>query len=128
MEGTTTGVASSAGAKSSAGAEGSEGTGATGGAGGKRPRVWKEASKSRYSAPGIIMGGSGIGGIAGGASDDAAAGTGSEGAEVDEADIDERSSLDNGGGAQNEGLQGNLYVPEHGIVVEGKVKEWCLPS
>ena len=40
----------------------------------------------------------------------------------------ERSSLDNGGGAQNEGLQENPYVPEHGIAVEGKVKEWSLPS
>ena len=40
----------------------------------------------------------------------------------------ERRSLDNGGGSQNEGLQGNPYVPEHGIAVEGKVNEWCLPS
>ena len=40
----------------------------------------------------------------------------------------ERSSLDNGGGSQNEGLQGNPYVTEHGIASEGKVKEWCLPS
>ena len=40
----------------------------------------------------------------------------------------ERSSLDNGGVSQNEGLQGNPYVQEHGIAVEGKVKEWCLPS
>ena len=40
----------------------------------------------------------------------------------------ERSSLDNGGGAQNEGLKGNPYAPEHGIAAEGKVKEWCLPS
>ena len=40
----------------------------------------------------------------------------------------ERSSLDNGGGAQNEGLQGNPYEPEHGIGAEGKVKERCLPS
>ena len=40
----------------------------------------------------------------------------------------ERSSLDNGGEAQNEGLQGSPYVPEHGIAAEGKVKEWCLPS
>ena len=40
----------------------------------------------------------------------------------------ERSSLDNGGGSQNEGLQGNPYAPEHGIAAEGKVKEWCLPS
>ena len=40
----------------------------------------------------------------------------------------ERSSLDNGGGAQNEGLQGNPYAPEHGIAAEGKVNEWCLPS
>ena len=35
----------------------------------------------------------------------------------------ERSSLDNGGDAQNEGLQGNPYVLEHGITAEGKVKE-----
>ena len=35
----------------------------------------------------------------------------------------ERSSLNNGDGAQNEGLQGNPYVPEHGIAAEGKVKE-----
>ena len=35
----------------------------------------------------------------------------------------ERSSLDNDGGSQNEGLQGNPYVPEHGIAAEGKVKE-----
>ena len=40
----------------------------------------------------------------------------------------EKSSLDNGGGSQNEGLQGNPYVPEHGIAAEGKVTEWCLPS
>ena len=40
----------------------------------------------------------------------------------------ERSSLDNGSGSQNEGLQGNPYVLEHGIATEGKVKEWCLPS
>ena len=40
----------------------------------------------------------------------------------------EKSSLDNGGGSQNKGLQGNPYVPEHGIAAEGKVKEWCLPS
>ena len=40
----------------------------------------------------------------------------------------ERSSLDNGDRSQNEGLQGNPYVPEHGISAEGKVKEWCLPS
>ena len=40
----------------------------------------------------------------------------------------ERSSLDNGGGAQNEGLQENPYAPKHGIVAEGKVNEWCLPS
>ena len=40
----------------------------------------------------------------------------------------ERSSLDNGGRSQFEGLQGNPYVPEHGIAAEGKVKEWCLPS
>ena len=40
----------------------------------------------------------------------------------------ERSLLDNGGGAQNEGLQENPYAPKHGIAAEGKVKEWCLPS
>ena len=40
----------------------------------------------------------------------------------------ERSALDNGGGTQNEGLQGNPYALEHGIAAEGKVKEWCLPS
>ena len=40
----------------------------------------------------------------------------------------ERSSLDNGGGSQNEGLQGSPYASEHGIAAEGKVKEWCLPS
>ena len=40
----------------------------------------------------------------------------------------ERSSLDNDGSAQNEGLQGNPYVPEHGIAAKGKVKEWSLPS
>ena len=40
----------------------------------------------------------------------------------------ERSSLDNGGGAQPEGLQENPYALEHGIGAEGKVKEWCLPS
>ena len=40
----------------------------------------------------------------------------------------ERSFLDNGGVSQNEGLQGNPYVQEHGITAEGKVKEWCLPS
>ena len=40
----------------------------------------------------------------------------------------ERSSLDIGGGAQSEGLQGNPYAPKHGIAAEGKVKEWCLPS
>ena len=39
----------------------------------------------------------------------------------------ERSSLDNGGGAQNEGLQENPYALEHGIAAEGKVNEWCLP-
>ena len=42
--------------------------------------------------------------------------------------VQERSSLDNGGGAQPEGLQENPYVPIHGIAAEGKVKEWCLPS
>ena len=40
----------------------------------------------------------------------------------------ERSSLNNGGGAHNEGLQGSPYAPEHGIAAEEKVKEWCLPS
>ena len=40
----------------------------------------------------------------------------------------ERSFLDNGGGAQNEGLQGNPYVPKHGIAAEGKVTEWRLTS
>ena len=40
----------------------------------------------------------------------------------------ERSSLDNGVGAQNEGLQENSYAPKHGITAEGKVKEWSLPS
>ena len=40
----------------------------------------------------------------------------------------ERSSLDNGGGAQPEGLQENPYVPKHGIAAEGKVTEWRLPS
>ena len=46
-------------------------------------RVWKEASKSRYSAPGIVMGGSEVRGTAGRASNDVASGTGSEGVEVD---------------------------------------------
>ena len=36
----------------------------------------------------------------------------------------ERSSLDNGGGAQNEGLQENPYAPKHGIAAEEKVNEW----
>ena len=40
----------------------------------------------------------------------------------------ERSSLDNGGGAQNEGPQENPYALKHGIAAEGKVNEWCLPS
>ena len=40
----------------------------------------------------------------------------------------ERSSLDNGGEAQNEGLQENPYAPKHGIAAEGKVTEWRLPS
>ena len=40
----------------------------------------------------------------------------------------DRSSLDNGGGAQPEGLQENPYVPKHGIAAEGKVKAWSLPS
>ena len=37
--------------------------------------------------------------------------------------VPERSSLDNGGGAQTEGLQENPYVPKHGIAAEGKVTE-----
>ena len=40
----------------------------------------------------------------------------------------ERSSLDNGDGAQPEGLQENPYVPKHGIAAEGKVTEWKPPS
>ena len=40
----------------------------------------------------------------------------------------ERSSLDNGGGAQPEGPQENPYVPKHGIAAEGKVTEWKTPS
>ena len=40
----------------------------------------------------------------------------------------ERSSLNNGGESQNEGLQGNPYVPKHGIAVEEKVTEWKPPS
>ena len=40
----------------------------------------------------------------------------------------ERSSLDNGGGALNEGLQENPYAPKHGIAAEGKVNEWKPPS
>ena len=40
----------------------------------------------------------------------------------------ERSSLDNGGGAQNEDLQENPYAPKHGIVAEEKVNEWKPPS
>ena len=40
----------------------------------------------------------------------------------------ERSSLDNGGGAQTEGLQENPHVPKHGIAAEGKVIEWKPPS
>ena len=39
-----------------------------------------------------------------------------------------RSSLDNGGEAQNEDLQENPYVPKHGIAAEGKVTEWKPPS
>ena len=50
-------------------------------------KVWKEASKSQYSTPGIVIGGSEVGGTAGEALDDIASGTGSEGTEVDEADI-----------------------------------------
>ena len=42
--------------------------------------------------------------------------------------VQERSSLDNGGGAQPEGLQENPYVPKHGIAAEGKVTEWKPPS
>ena len=42
--------------------------------------------------------------------------------------VQERSSLDNGGGAQTEGLQENPYVPKHGIAAEGKVTEWKPPS
>ena len=45
-------------------------------------------SKSQYSTRGIVIGGSEVGGIAGGASDDVVSGTGSEGAEVDRADVD----------------------------------------
>ena len=45
-------------------------------------------SKARYSALGIVMGDSEVGGTAGGASDDAASGTGFERAEVDGANID----------------------------------------
>ena len=51
-------------------------------------RVWKETSKARYSAPGIVMGGSEVGGTAGGESNDVVSGIGFEGAEVDGADID----------------------------------------
>ena len=40
----------------------------------------------------------------------------------------ERSSLYNGGGAQNEGLQKNPYALKHGIAAEGKVNEWWPPS
>ena len=40
----------------------------------------------------------------------------------------ERSSLDNGGGAQNEDLHENPYAPKHGIAAEGKVTEWKPPS
>ena len=36
----------------------------------------------------------------------------------------EKSSLDNGSGAQTEGLQENPYAPKHGIAAEGKVTEW----
>ena len=32
----------------------------------------------------------------------------------------EKNSLDNGGGSQNEGLQGNPYVPEHGGICPHK--------
>ena len=40
-------------------------------------------SKARYSGPGIVMGGSDVGGTTGGASDDAASGTGCGGSVVD---------------------------------------------
>ena len=42
--------------------------------------------------------------------------------------VQERSALDNGGGAQPEGLQENPYVPKNGIAAEGKVTEWKSPS
>ena len=42
--------------------------------------------------------------------------------------VQERSSLDNGGGAQTEGQQENPYVPKHGIAAEGKVTKWKPPS
>ena len=42
--------------------------------------------------------------------------------------VQERSSLDNGGGAQTKGLQENPYAPKHGITAEGKVNEWKPPS
>ena len=41
--------------------------------------------------------------------------------------VQERSSLDNGGGDQTEGLQENPYAPKHGIAAQGKVTEWRLP-
>ena len=47
---------------------------------------------------------------------------------IAESSVQERSSLDNGDGAQPEGLQENPYAPKHGIAAEGKVKEWSLPS
>ena len=40
----------------------------------------------------------------------------------------ERSFLDNGGGAQNEDLHENPYAPKHGIAAKRKVKAWSLPS
>ena len=40
-------------------------------------------SKARYSGPGIVMGDSDVGGTTGGASDDAASGTGCGGSVVD---------------------------------------------
>ena len=39
----------------------------------------------------------------------------------------ERSSLDNGDGAQPEGLQENPYAPKHGKAAEEKVTEWRPP-
>ena len=39
----------------------------------------------------------------------------------------ERSFLDNGGGAQNEGLQENPYAPKHGIAAEEKQQNGVCP-